>query len=281
MKREAIGRRRRDHRPRTSANSRTRTSRRRCSACPACRSSVPARAASRQASRCVASAATSTKRSTTGGRISTATGGRSVDFSTVGADFVGSLTVMKTPDVTLSSSSIGATVNVAFPEAVRSAPACISSRARPARCRRRPAPSSRRCGVLFSDTFADDTMGILVDAIYTKHETDTNRVFVSGWEGGMFAPCQLTSTCAPADLADAEQDHRRLVAAAVRRRAIAGDRRAHRRSHRVPVASVGPHAAHDRRQFLAPENRDRTLTVSACGSASTICAACSSMTTAR
>ena len=43
-----------------------------------------------------------------GRRISTAAGGRSVDFSTVGADFVGSLTVMKTPDVTLSSSSIGA-----------------------------------------------------------------------------------------------------------------------------------------------------------------------------
>ena len=51
-----------------------------------------------------------------GRRISTATGGRSVDFSTVGADFVGALTVMKTPDVTLSSSSIGATVNVAYPK---------------------------------------------------------------------------------------------------------------------------------------------------------------------
>jgi TonB-dependent receptor len=51
-----------------------------------------------------------------GRRISTASGGRSVDFSTVGSDFVGSLTVMKTPDVTLSSSSIGATVNIAFPK---------------------------------------------------------------------------------------------------------------------------------------------------------------------
>ena len=54
-----------------------------------------------------------------GRRISTATGGRSVDFSTVGADFVGALTVMKTPDVTLSSSSIGATINIAVPEALR------------------------------------------------------------------------------------------------------------------------------------------------------------------
>src|SRR5688572_8583264 len=49
-----------------------------------------------------------------GRRISTAAGGRSVDFSTVGADFVSGLQVMKTPDITLSSSSIGATVNVQF-----------------------------------------------------------------------------------------------------------------------------------------------------------------------
>jgi TonB-dependent receptor len=51
-----------------------------------------------------------------GRRISTATGGRSVDFSTVGSDFVGSLTVVKTPDVSVGASSIGATVNIAFPK---------------------------------------------------------------------------------------------------------------------------------------------------------------------
>src|SRR5690242_16665857 len=51
-----------------------------------------------------------------GRRISTAAGGRSVDFSTVGADFVGGLQVMKTPDITLSSSSIGATVNIQYPK---------------------------------------------------------------------------------------------------------------------------------------------------------------------
>src|SRR5688572_28977431 len=51
-----------------------------------------------------------------GRRISTASGGRSIDFSTVGADFVGALNVMKTPDVSLSSSSIGATINIEFPK---------------------------------------------------------------------------------------------------------------------------------------------------------------------
>ena len=46
-------------------------------------------------------------------------------------------------------------------------------------------------GLLISSTFADDTFGILADVIYTRRDTDTNRVFVSGWPGGNFAPCQL------------------------------------------------------------------------------------------
>ena len=137
-----------------------------------------------------------------GRRISTAAGGRSVDFTTVGADFVGSLTVMKTPDVTLSSSSIGATVNVAFPKPFDSpgmrfvASAGVSEQEEAGSIQ----PTG---GLLFSNTFAEDTMGILADVIYTKRDTDANRVFVSGWEGGMFAPCQLTTTCNTGDL-DAE-----------------------------------------------------------------------------
>jgi iron complex outermembrane receptor protein len=137
-----------------------------------------------------------------GRRISTAAGGRSVDFTTVGADFVGSLTVMKTPDVTLSSSSIGATVNVAFPKPFDSpgmrfvASAGVSEQQEAGSIQ----PTG---GLLFSNTFAEDKMGILADVIYTKRDTDTNRVFVSGWEGGMFAPCQLTTTCNTGDL-DAE-----------------------------------------------------------------------------
>ena len=51
-----------------------------------------------------------------GRRLSTATGGRSIDFSTVGSDFVGSLSVYKTPDVSLASNSIGATINIAYPK---------------------------------------------------------------------------------------------------------------------------------------------------------------------
>ncbi len=134
-----------------------------------------------------------------GRRISTATGGRSVDFSTVGADFVGGLSVLKTPDVTLSSSSIGATVNVSFPKPLD----------HPGRRMAFTASGSMQddagkvvptVGALFSDTFADNKFGILVDAMYTRHDTQTNRVYVSGWPGGRYAPCQLTPTCTDAQL---------------------------------------------------------------------------------
>ena len=139
-----------------------------------------------------------------GRRISTASGNRSVDFSTVGADFVGALSVMKTPDITLSSSSIGATVNVMFPKPfdqpgprfVTSASGSMQDEAGDIR------PTF---GALFSNTFADETLGVLVDAIYTDRSTDTNRVFVSGWEGGRFAPCQLTPSCTGPQLADANK----------------------------------------------------------------------------
>jgi TonB-dependent receptor len=140
-----------------------------------------------------------------GRRISTATGGRSVDFSTVGADFVGALNVMKTPDITLSSSSIGATVNIQYPKPfdhpggrfVASASGSMQDEA---------SEVSPTLGMLYSTTFADDTMGFLIDGIYTERNTDSNRVFVSGWEGGRFAPCQLTTTCGEGDLDDANKN---------------------------------------------------------------------------
>jgi iron complex outermembrane receptor protein len=136
-----------------------------------------------------------------GRRISTATGGRSIDFSTVGADFVGAMHVMKTPDVTLSSSSIGATVNIQHPKpfdqpGTRFVTSVLGSMQDEAD---KITPSA---GVLFSTTFADDTMGFLVDAIYSERETHTNRVFVSGWVGGEIYECQLTPNCTAADMAD-------------------------------------------------------------------------------
>src|SRR3546814_11457167 len=99
--------------------------------------------------------------------------------------------LLKTPDVSLSASSIGATVNVEFPKpfdhpGMRIAVTGSGSLQDGAD---KIAPS---IGALFSDTFANDTVGILVDAIYTRHDTQSNRVYVSGWPGGYYAPREMT-----------------------------------------------------------------------------------------
>ncbi|UIJ44154.1 TonB-dependent receptor [Sphingomonas cannabina] len=130
-----------------------------------------------------------------GRRLSTATGGRSIDFSTVGSDFIGALTVLKTPDVALSSNSIGATINIAYPKPLdkpgfrlaASASGSIQNYAK------RVVPTG---GLLISDTFADDTFGVLASIIYTRHDTRTNNVFIHGFPGGRYAPCQLAGTAA-------------------------------------------------------------------------------------
>lgn len=130
-----------------------------------------------------------------GRRISTATGGRQIDFSTVGSDFIGRLSVLKTPDVALTSSSIGATVNVEFPKpfdhpGLRLATSIAGS------VQDRSGKIVPTGGVLLSDTFANGTLGVLADFIYTRRDTNTNRVGVNGWEGGYYAPCQLKGTTA-------------------------------------------------------------------------------------
>lgn len=136
-----------------------------------------------------------------GRRISTATGGRQIDFSTVGVDFIGQLSVLKTPDVSVASSSIGATVDIKFPNAFDH-PGFRMAATASGSIQDRSGKITPTGGLLISDTFAGDTLGVLADVIYTKRDTDTNRVYVSGWPGGNFAPCQLTAACTTQQLAN-------------------------------------------------------------------------------
>ncbi|MXP28215.1 TonB-dependent receptor [Porphyrobacter algicida] len=136
-----------------------------------------------------------------GRKLSTATGGRSIDFSTVGSDFIGALQVYKTPDVAVSSNSIGATVNIAYPKPFDRPGLHIAATASGStqNYAKKIVPAG---GLLFSDTFADDTFGILADVIYTRHDTRTNNVYNHGFPGGYYAPCQLAgnasaATCSP------------------------------------------------------------------------------------
>ncbi len=79
-----------------------------------------------------------------GRHISTATGDRGVDFTTVGSDFVGRLSVYKTPDVALSTSAIGGSSRVSARRRVSSASKAGSTSPSTGACRTPPMPTC--CG---------------------------------------------------------------------------------------------------------------------------------------
>jgi iron complex outermembrane receptor protein len=124
-----------------------------------------------------------------GRQAATATKDRGFDFSSVGADFVKEVDVLKTPDTTLSSGAIGATINIKYanPFDVPGLRAAASGSADYASDDGHVTP---KVGLLFSDTFADDTFGILVDAAYSKRKTTANHVNIQGWEGTTLNSCQ-------------------------------------------------------------------------------------------
>lgn len=115
---------------------------------------------------------------------------RGFDFSALGADFVNEVHILKTPDAALSSGAIGATINIKYPKpfddpGTRLAGSASASYSPDADAQR---PNA---GILFSTTFADDTFGVLANAVYSEHEVRGNHVNVQGWEGVQLAPSQL------------------------------------------------------------------------------------------
>jgi iron complex outermembrane recepter protein len=124
---------------------------------------------------------------------------RAVDFTTVSADFIGQVNVLKTPDVELSTSAIGATINVLLPKPFDFSGFRIAAFAGGS-LQSRDKHVRPRAGLLISDTFANGTLGILADASYTREDTKSNHVFIPGWVGNHFAPCQtgpINLTCIP------------------------------------------------------------------------------------
>lgn len=116
--------------------------------------------------------------------------GRSFDFSSIGADFVSEIDVLKSPDAVLSSGAIGATVNIRFPrpldhpgpEFVASTSGTISPE---------EGNVTPNIAALFSDSFANDTFGILLDGSYAISRTRANHVNIQGWEGTKINAAQL------------------------------------------------------------------------------------------
>ena len=117
------------------------------------------------------------------GRISaTSTGDRGFDFSAVGSNFVQEVDILKTPDATLSAGAIGATINVKFPKPFDS-PGLKIAASGSASYSPHDGQATPNGGVLFSDTFANDTLGVLAFVDYSKSALQNNHINVQGWPG--------------------------------------------------------------------------------------------------
>ncbi len=139
-----------------------------------------------------------------GRQVPTAIGNvtRGFDFGSIGSEFVSQVDVLKTPDATLSSGAIGATVNIKYPKPFDHPGMQLagSLSGTDVTGDNKITPNG---SLLFSDTFADDRFGILADVGYSDTKVRANHINIQGWEGGNPAaggglvPCQLKGqTCA-------------------------------------------------------------------------------------
>ncbi len=108
--------------------------------------------------------------------------GQSFDFSALGAEYVGELDVHKTPDFALSSGAIGATINIKSPLPLDKtgfqAQSFVAGTDYEKDGSVQPA-----FGALLSDTFADDTIGILFAGDYTSKHITAHHFDIVGWKG--------------------------------------------------------------------------------------------------
>lgn len=124
------------------------------------------------------------------GRPQASAAGRSFDFSSVGADFVGEVDVLKTPDFNISSGAVGATVNIKFPKPFDHPG--LQARAFGSMTDTTNDGSFRpSVGALFSNTFFDDTLGILIDGDYSDTRISAHHQDIVGWKGTYLNSCQM------------------------------------------------------------------------------------------
>jgi iron complex outermembrane receptor protein len=128
--------------------------------------------------------------------------GQSFDFSALGAEYVGELDVLKTPDFSLSTGAVGATINIKSPKPFDHAG--LQARAfGSATDYQKDGGATPAFGALFSDTFFDDTFGVLVAGDYTDKHILGHHFDIVGWKGAtltcsQFATDPTASGCTPA-----------------------------------------------------------------------------------
>jgi iron complex outermembrane recepter protein len=136
-----------------------------------------------------------------GRQVPTSTGNRGFNFGAVGSDFVSQVDVLKTPDATLSSGAIGATVNIKYPTPFEHPGLQVAGSV--SGTDSEGGSATPNGSILVSNTFADDRFGILADVAYNETKVRGNHVDIQGWEGGRgdgvlgvsggtgLSPCQL------------------------------------------------------------------------------------------
>jgi TonB-dependent receptor len=116
-----------------------------------------------------------------------AIGDRAFDFSSVNSDFVSQISIAKSPDPTVSSGAIGATIDIKFPKPFDhpglTLAGSFSGQVSPERGKLTP-----NGDFLFSDTFANDTFGILLAASYSDLAVRQNHINIQAWNGFTTGP---------------------------------------------------------------------------------------------
>ncbi|MFZ0549193.1 MAG: TonB-dependent receptor, partial [Steroidobacteraceae bacterium] len=138
-------------------------------------------------------------------QASAATNSRQFDYASMGSDFVGEIDVHKTPDFSLSGGDIGGTVNIKLPTPFDN-PGFHASGLYSESDASNDGQATPEFGGLVSDTFADNTIGILVDGEYDDQRTDEHHLSMAGWEGTYLNSCQMAGgpACTPASGAPAD-----------------------------------------------------------------------------
>jgi TonB-dependent receptor len=140
----------------------------------------------------------------TEGRQVASGNGQNFDFSALGAEYVGELDIHKTPDYALSAGAVGATINIKSPRPFDK-PGMQARAFLSGNDSEKDGGVKPGFGALFSDTFFDDTFGILAAGDYTKKEIVGHHFDIVGWKGAFLDPCQMAG--GPACTTDAKGNY--------------------------------------------------------------------------
>jgi len=108
--------------------------------------------------------------------------GQTFDFAALGAEYVGELDILKSPDFSLSTGAVGATINIKSPRPFDK-PGLQARAFGSATDYQMDGGVRPAFGAFVSDTFFDDTFGVLVAADYTDKHSTQHHFDDVGWKG--------------------------------------------------------------------------------------------------